>query len=249
MQNLIEKLNDPDSIAAFRARQSILFECYKAMAGDRSARKAELARTLADALQATITIEPPPDKKNAKPEVRPKYDRSTRIQLIEYLALVGGEAEVQPLAKLLHDLELREPARRALDAIGSPAATAALIAALDRCGPEFRIGVINTLARRGGQEAAAALRNLADDPDPQVRLAAIEALACFPVAGHQEILMKAYRTETPAGRDRIARACLRLAERLRDAGDKANARRIYQTIPHESPAQRQAAEAVLKTLH
>ena len=76
------------------------------------------------------------------------------------------------------------------------------------------------MAKRKGERVAAALRKAADDPQPEVRLAALYALAEFPDAAHDAILERS--------KAHVAR--LRLAETLRASGDKQASARICKAI-------------------
>jgi len=259
MESILEnlkKVSDPDQATAFRAVQVLRFESYRLLDPMKQDERAAFARALAAELNATITAPPSEEEKKKKknkdkglkPEVKPKYDSRTRNVILQCLALVGGEAEVADIAKTLGDLDLREAARCALDGNPSPAATTALVAALDGCGPEFRIGAIGSLGRKGGPVAQEALRHMTEDPDPEIRLAAIEALSRFPDPANDTLMAQAGRVGSERARDRVAKARLRLAENLRDCGDKAAARRVYESIPRDAAAQRAAADAALKSM-
>jgi HEAT repeat protein len=259
MDSIIEsmsKVSDKDQAVAFKAVQALWFECYGLLNPARRDERAAFARVLAVELNATITIPPSEEEKKKrknknkelKPEIKPKHDVSTRSVILRALSFVGGEAEVPEIARTFGDLDLREMARYALDRNPSPAATAALVAALDDCGPEFRIGVINSLARKGGPVALDAIRKLADDPDPEIRLVAIEAMSRFPDPANDAIMAQAGRIGSERARSRVAKARLRLAENLKDHGHKTAAKRIYQSIPRDAVAQRRAAEAALKSM-
>lgn len=162
----VSKLNDKDQVTAYKAQEAIQLACYAAMSPAKRTERAELAAAIAGEFQAKG-----PDN---KPE--PKYDVRTRNLLLNYLVYVGTDAEVPVLAEAMKELDFRENARRALDRNPSEAATAALVAALDRCGPIFWMGVIGSLAGRKGADVEKALNAAATDTDPQVRLAACRAL-------------------------------------------------------------------------
>lgn len=259
MESIIEnisKVSDKNQATAFKAVQTLRFECYHVLDPARQDERTALAKALAAEMNATIMPEPPKEakekkkgKNNAKkPEPKIKHDPETRNVVLGLLSIVGGEAEVPAIARTLDDLELREMARCALDRNPSPAATAALVAALEGCGPDFRIGVINSLGCKGGPVALEALRRMTEDPAPEIRLAAVEALSKFPDPANDAIMAQAGRVGSERSRGRVAKARLRLAENLKDHGDKASAKQVYQSIPRDAAAQRKAADVALRNM-
>jgi HEAT repeat protein len=165
------------------------------------------------------------------------------------LAYIGTEKEVPALAEMLKSLDVREMARFALDANPSDAATAALIEGLADVGPTFRTGVVNALGKRRGENAQAALRDIASgDPDPDMQIAAVEALANYPDRGNDDLIYKMTQNSDPATRSRARKARVRLAATLLKAGNKTAARAIYTDIKSggADPAQIKAAEIGLK---
>jgi HEAT repeat protein len=125
-----------------------------------------------------------------------------------------------------------------------------LIAALDQVGPEFRVGVINALGKRRGPDVVAALHQQAADPNPEVRLAAVEALANAPEASNDDPIAAAGRTDSPRGKSRANKARIRLAETLRNAGNKPAAIAIYRSVASSDAdaPQKKAAQRALDQL-
>jgi HEAT repeat protein len=156
----------------------------------------------------------------AQEQGEPLHSSRVRNHLARLLGYLPVDAAVPPLVNALQDLEVREMARQSLECHPSPRATDALIAALNSTGPVFCAGVINSLAKKGGAQSLAAVRRATDDPQAEVRFAALTALSAFPDASLDAILERhnAY----------VAR--VRLAETLRAAGNKAAAERIYKAI-------------------
>ncbi len=242
---IVSKLADSDQATAYRAVQALRMMCYGLLDPAKAAQRAELAGALAGELTAVVTPEPSEDdkKKNRTPEPRPRHGPQVRNTLLRALSIVGGEAEVPAIARALGDLDLREMARYALERNRSEAATDALCKALDESsGDEFRIGILNTLGRRGGPAAVAALRKAAGEPSPEIRLAAVEALANIPDAANDAAMALAAKMTAHRAKARTAKARIRLAEKLLEKGDKAAAKRIYDAIPADLPAQRKAAD-------
>ncbi|MBN1488901.1 MAG: HEAT repeat domain-containing protein [Phycisphaerae bacterium] len=242
----ISKLNDTDRAAAYVADRALRTACYAVMNPAKATERAQLAAALAEAFQATVTPEPPAKEPDKKMEPHPKHDERTRNMLLRFLADVGTQAEVPAIAGVLGELNLREMARYALQAIGGTAATTALIGTLEACGPEFRIGVINTLADLGGADAAAAIRAAAKDADTDVRIAAIEALAALGDPANDAIIAKACDGRRVKVTKRAMKARLRLAANLAEQGNAAAAKRIYEALARTDTPQAKAAKLALK---
>jgi HEAT repeat protein len=150
----------------------------------------------------------------------------------------------------MQDFEVREMARWALTRMTSPAATAALVeAASAGIGNEFRIGAINWLADRSGSKVTETLRTCLSDPTPEIRLAAVEALANHADPQADAAIVQAAANYPRAAR-RVVKARLRLAEKLVAANQQGAARQIYQAVASGKfdEAQKKAAAAALARL-
>jgi len=238
----IRQMEDPDQASAFFAWQCLEREVLdSSKPGNREACEA-LAGELAEAL---VAVQEDPKGKSAPP--RPLLSSRTRNQLARLLGYTPTDAAVPPLAKALRDLDVREMGRYALESNPSPAATKALIEALDLSGSVFRAGVVNSLAKRKTPEVLAALAKAAADPQREVRIAALEALADHPDPSHDAVIEKATHAECSEERLRAHVARARLAETLRASGNRAAARRIYEAIlAGEAPEpQKKAARLAL----
>jgi HEAT repeat protein len=153
-----------------------------------------------------------------------------RVHLARLLGYLPHEAAAPYLAKALGDLEAREMARCSLELNPSERATEALVGALGAAGSTFTVGVVNSLSKRKGAAAAAALRKAAEDPQPEVRMAALDALADVPDPSHDAIIDKAARAAAGEERQKAHVARARLAEALRAGGNKQAAERIYKCV-------------------
>ena len=239
----LAELAGDDQAKAFNARYQLLEAAYQSTRPGNQAEQSALADALAAELTAKVPVETKADEKKKKdaPEERFKHSTKVRREAIEILGVVAGPKQVPAIVSALDELELRETARCALDRVGGKEACAALIAALDRVGSEFRVGVAGSLAKRRGDDVLRALKGLATDTDLEVRLAAVEALAELGDPDCESAMVQAYRAPTtptaahdrplsPRGELRITKARIRLAERLRLAGHKTAARYIYHSI-------------------
>ena len=221
----IRQMEDTDQASSYFAYQKLQREVLHSSKPDDSEASAALATVLAEALVAVKTDE---QEKPAPPE--PAFSSGTRSNLARLLGYIPADAVVPHLAKALDDLEVREMARFALESNPSETATQALIGALASAGPVFRAGVVNTLATRKGEQAAAALTKAARDLQFEVRIAAIEGLADYPEPSHDAIIAKSTEAELPEERRRAHVARARLAETLRASGNNTAAERIYKAI-------------------
>jgi HEAT repeat protein len=118
------------------------------------------------------------------------------------LSIVGSDAAVPPLARLLQNETHREIARFALERIPGKTADSALAKAAAESRGVPRIGLINTLARRGIRSPL--YQQLLGDPDPATAAAAAYAIADTGGAADAAALLQA----------RALDAALRLAGRL-----------------------------------
>ena len=175
----------------------------------------------------------------------PLHPPRVRNHLARMLGYLPVEASVAPLASALQDLEVREMARQSLEGNPSERATEALVMALSAPGPVFCTGVLNSLARRGDAKSLAAVKRFADDPQPELRLAALTALAAFPDASVDAVLETACKSASLEERRTALIARTRLAATLRKAGNKAASDRICQAILASDAAEPQKKAARL----
>lgn len=190
-----------------------------------SARRAEVAKRLAAILGSGET------------------SKAAKIFVCKQLVVVGTEAQVPALVKMLDNPETAEIARYTLDAIPGEASTAALRGAVERLEGTPLVGAINSLGIRRDAESVGALAGLLSDPNPQVIAAAAEALGKIGTIEATAALMK---TKVPdAAQTALHNAHLQCAERLAAAGDSAGAAAIYQQVwTSDGPAGRRMAGLV-----
>lgn len=123
------------------------------------------------------------------------YNSNPRIRarLLEVMGDRGGEYAVSVIIPGLNDINpaVRVTAIDSLRRIGS-AAVMPLIAALDEKSRYIRMGVIEALGLIADDRALDALIHLTEDPDPQIRLKTVEALAKFKNPRSIKALQQAY---------------------------------------------------------
>jgi aminopeptidase N len=240
VEQLADQLNSGDQPTVYRAKRALSDMACAAGAPGKPGERAELAAALAKAENA----------KNAKGDA-PKYSPKARAEIVRTLSLVAGDMEVAGLKETLGDFDAREMARFALDRMTCQAATDALAdAALNAVGVEFRIGAINALGRRSGSQVVDVLKACAGDHDPEIRLAAAEALANHADATADPLIAALGKHGGQRSHLRASKARLRLAAKLAGAGEKEAAKNIYQSIAQSdaAAAQKKAAGIALAQL-
>ena len=233
----IDQMDDKDQVVAGFAYQSLLEQVMTAGAPGRVEEQGKLAAALGEALTALAApaARPAPSGNPflaavASQTTAYRHTLRVRVNLARLLGYIPHEAAVPYLAKALDDLDARDMARCSLERHPSDEALGALIGGLNAVGTTFRVGVAYSLAKRQGARASAALRKAAEDPQPEVRMAVLEALADIPDPAHDAVIEKAARAEAGPDRVRAHIARARLAETLRAAGNRDAALRIYRAI-------------------
>jgi HEAT repeat protein len=186
----------------------------------------EVVQVLSDAAVASFDD---PDSRRALAaglagvlETKASYD--AKQFACRQLALIGTEAHVPALGRLLADEKLSQMARYALARIPGEAADCALIDALRRTDGRNRLGVINTLGRRRCSAAIDRLADLADTGSADVTAEVARALARIGTPAAAEVLEGALADAD----DDIADAYLECADRLHAEGKNRAARAMYQ---------------------
>jgi HEAT repeat protein len=231
---LVAQLGSDDLAQVSQARQQLRSAAYRVSDPKKLVERNALADELVIELTATVAAAPNsratnvPDSEPLPPV--PKHSAAARRFVCQLLNQSAGDPQVPKLTPLLADLEIRDAVRCVLESIPTLVSTMALLKGLAETGPEFRIGVINALGRERWREAMAALMRLANDPDPEVHLAALEGLANFPEAANDKLFVAATQTGTPRERSRAQAARVRLAETLHGFGEAQAAGAIYRSI-------------------
>lgn len=172
-------------------------------------------------------------------------DRPKAVQkyLVRELQIAGGREVVEALGKLLVDEELCEPAAQALATIGEGAAEQ-LHGALSRVSGKCRLTILQNIGVVRGVKSVGALKRAVSDKDGEIRIAAAWALANIGDVGSVNVLLRAAEAN---GWERIqaTKACLLLAEKLRAAGKKSEAMKIYRHLrdTRTDPAERYVCDA------
>jgi putative membrane-bound dehydrogenase-like protein len=129
------------------------------------------------------------------------------------------------LSAFLHGLPAEH--RQAADAAEELLAQAGRVCIESKRETSERVDAIRLLAHARPETALPILsRLLADDPIPEVRLAAVRALAAQPSADVPRLLMKSWTTYTPALRREVVESMLRQPDRARFLLDELETKRV-----------------------
>ena len=247
--DLVNQLNDADPSKSFHARQQ-LQAIVDQVDWSNAKLRARIAQSLAAELTATVAGQSDdPDLQvgyarylrnltNQKGQdetdiaTRPKHSVKARIVLCELLGQIASDDQAAALKDALEDLRVRDAARRALERIGTPVAVRYLIEALSHHDPEFRLGVIRSLAKQRWRNSMMALRKQTNNPDTSTRLAAAEALAAYPETAN-DAYMVAASDDTERGQARIGASRVRLAGTLVSCGDVQGAADVLKSVVSE----------------
>jgi len=246
VEELCKGLNSGDQVKAYQARQALMIQVGEAGAAGKESQKKELATKLAAELKK---LQPAKDGRG-EPTEASLASNSAAGDVFRALALVAADAEVPTLQECLKNIDLREMSRWCLDRMTCQTATDALIDAVKTlAGQEFRVGVINSLGRKSGSNVVAALKECLAERDPQIQIAAVEALAAQGDAGQDDAIAAVSKGIGVRGQNRVARARLRLAGAAAKSGNKDAAKKIFESVAAgKDEVQRDAAKANLAQL-
>jgi len=150
--------------------------------------------------------------------------------LCRQLSLVGSEAEVPMLVKLLADKELSLAARSALERIPGKEVLATMRGELSKLTGPMLMGTLATLGERRDSQTVDAIREHLTSRDPGVAEAAIDALGKIGGAAALEALVAARPKLPKELRPVLADALLRCADGLLSAGSADEAAAIYRDL-------------------
>jgi HEAT repeat protein len=156
--------------------------------------------------------------------------RAGRDFLCRQLVMVGTEAAVPELAKLLTHAESSHIARYALTRIPGPAADAALLDALTKADDLLKIGLVNSLGSRGCAATVEPLAALVGSSNAELAAAALGALAR--IDDEQAVAAIAKAEAGATGRIKLAAAdaYLTCAARAIKKGQTDRAMTVYQQL-------------------
>ncbi|MFB3788607.1 MAG: family 16 glycoside hydrolase [bacterium] len=153
-------------------------------------------------------------------------DPEVKAFLISQLQLAARDEAVEALGGYLADERLSDPAARALQAIGAPAAEAKLLEALSAATDVNRVTLIDAAGRFRSERAVEAITPFAANDNRETRLAALYALANIGHPSSADILAQAAKVEADYERAQALSFYLLYARRRAEAGDAAACEKI-----------------------
>ena len=155
---------------------------------------------------------------------------ASKQYLCKELSIMGTDASVRTLAKMLRKKETSDIARYALERIPGETVDAELVKALKKSKGTSKIGVMNTIGNRGIVSAASGLKKALGDKNPAVAGAAASALGRIGTHETATILGDALASAQGSLREDIVDAYLDNAVAFIKADEKNNAQSIYQLL-------------------
>lgn len=164
-----------------------------------------------------------------------ELSRDAKDYICRKLMSIGTAASTPTLAGLLPQPELSHMARYALERIDAPEARKAMRDALASLSPELQIGVIGSLGACRDEASVPALAGLLSSGHAAVARSAALALGAIRTLEAAKALAKA-EPKDPAASVARTDAMLACAETLLAGGNKAEAKKIYQTFMNDKQA-------------
>ncbi len=153
-----------------------------------------------------------------------------KIFLLRQLQWVGDDACLAAVADCIAEKALYDAAIRVLTEIGTPAATGMLLQQLQKVEGPVLARTVQALGELRCAQAANTYRKLAIDAVPEIRDAALFAIAQTGIANADALFEQAIEADTRCARARAVSLYLQYAERLAEIGEKEAAKSICQKL-------------------
>ncbi|NPU97973.1 MAG: DUF1080 domain-containing protein [Candidatus Omnitrophica bacterium] len=150
--------------------------------------------------------------------------------LISQLQLAARDEAVEALGGCLADEHLADPAARALQTIGTPAAEAKVVEALSTATDANRVTLIDAVGRFRSEKAVEAITPFASNDNRETRMAALYALANLGHPSSADILAQASKAEGTYESAKALSFYLLYAQRRAEAGDAAACEKISREL-------------------
>jgi len=191
------------------------------------------SRLALNRVQATIRRTPPAECASIETQLLEllhdaKATADAKRFVCQTLAGIGGDSSVKALAPFLSQPELANPARCALEHIGSPAALRALREEVSRADKPLKLGLIDSLGSRRDGAALPLLKGLMHHEDRDVARSAIAAVGKHGSESALRILEEA--SVSSDLRPAVTRATLACADRFGAAGRAEVALAAYERL-------------------
>lgn len=149
---------------------------------------------------------------------------------IRELSIIGSEASVPVLARMLREPPTAEIASYALARIPGKVSTDALRDSLGGASGNIQLEIINALGQRHDGRSVGTLKAFLSSPNQLAREAAITALAEIGNEGALQALAEARKAATGPGAERLSEAFLHCARRLAEQSQKVLAVKAYKQL-------------------
>ena len=163
------------------------------------------------------------------------------------LYVIGTDASVPTLAKMLTDEKYSDMARYALESIEGAEADKAFMDALSKTNDRTQIGVINSIGMRGQAEAVPELGTLLGDSDAEVAKAAAASLGRIGGPSAADLLATSRASASDEIKPAVTSGYLMCAASFVKEGDTDAARAIYTELNNEAES-REARIAAIEGL-
>ncbi len=167
-------------------------------------------------------------------------------EALHLIALIGGDGAVASVSPLLDhsDATVQEAARLALERIPGKASIAALLWAAKTLPGLRRVEIIYSLSKKGDLSVAKDLAGIAKAGAPELKVAAIEALARLGALEAGELIAAEIAKAPETERGRLFDEYLRLADQIR-VSHASQAEAIYRRAFAEAPLEHQRERALV----
>lgn len=175
------------------------------------------------------------------------YSKVTRCLALELLSWTGDDAVVPQVAALLADpdADVRDEARRSLQAIPGQASLKALIDGMGKAEGRLKLAIIVALGQRAAPEAADALTALTGSSDTDMALEAIDALARIGIPRRDDITLPSWDGLNEAQRARLANSLLRWADQRAAKGAVDDALEAYAAVAQRAQSEHLICAALI----
>jgi hypothetical protein len=153
--------------------------------------------------------------------------RAGKQYVCRELSIIGTEQSVPVLAGMLTDQETSDMARYALERIPGEAVDEALRGALGKARGKAKIGIVNSLGRRGDEKAVRPLSRLVTRNNEELAAAAAAALGRIATPAAAKALAEAKDKTDGKVQMAVLDAYLKCADKMLSDGKKADAMGIY----------------------
>jgi HEAT repeat protein len=155
---------------------------------------------------------------------------ATKQFICEQLQWIGADKQVPLLAKMLHQPETFEIARRALQSIPGEKAGAVLLQALDQYQQEKCAAIINALGKNRDEPVTKKLSELLNNKDRQVAIAAARALGRLGSPQASAALSQAESNAPKPLKTVIIQSLIQCADRCADRNNIEEADKIFRQL-------------------